>query len=257
MSELFNSLTNKQGLVSFGGVASTDYGMVVSEAASFDSPTRKQTIYTVPGRNGSIIKQEKAWNDVTRQYRIWIDEQTEFDSGGDIVSGTLAERVRNLMAWLNSQDGYQRLEDNFDPDVYRLAYYSGGNELANKLTLVGEGTLTFTCKPQRFLKSGETAVEVTNGDVLKNPTLFDAKPLIHIEGTGNITIGTGGKTLTITGLADYINIDCERMDSYRLPAENKNSMVSGQFIDLVPGNNTIAITGTVTKVTIKSNYFSI
>ena len=47
------------------------------------------------------------------------------------------------------------------------------------------------------------------------------------------------------------------MDSYRLPAENKNSMVSGQFIELVPGNNTIAITGTATKVTITPNYFSI
>lgn len=248
MPNLFNQFTNKQGLIVFGGEASSDYGMVVAHAPSFERPARKQTIYNVPGRSGSILFQEDAWEDITRNYQVWL----AYDANTPLV-----DKVDALMAWLNSKTGYTRLEDNFEPDVYRLAYYSGGNTFTNDLTMKGEATLTFTCNPKRFLKSGETAETVTNGSAMVNPTKFKAKPLIHIEGSGNITIGTGGNTLTITGLTDYINIDCERMTSYRLPSENKNSLVSGSFISLAPGSSTIAITGNTTKVTIKPNYFTI
>lgn len=248
MPKLFNNATNKQGLIVFGGEASSDYGMVVAEAPSFDRAVRKQTVYTVPGRNGSILFQEDAWEDVTRSYDVWL----VFDE-----ISALNEKVDALEAWLNSKTGYTRLEDNFEPDVYRLAYYSGGNNFSNDLTMKGEATLTFTCRPERFLKIGEKEDEISNGSVLYNPTKFKSKPLIHIEGSGNVTIGTGGNTLTITGLVDYINIDCERMNAYRQPGENKNSLVSGSFLKMAPGDNTFAITGGATKVTITPRYFTI
>ena len=41
MAKLFNELTNRQGLIVYGGEASSDYGMVIAEAPSFDQPTRK------------------------------------------------------------------------------------------------------------------------------------------------------------------------------------------------------------------------
>ena len=248
MARLFNHATNKQGLIVFGGEASSDYGMVVAEAPSFERATRKQTVYTVPGRNGTILFQEDAWEDVTRNYRVWLT----YDS-----ISALNEKVDALEAWLNSKTGYTRLEDNFEPGIYRLAYYSGGNEFSNDLTIKGEATLSFTCRPERFLKIGEKEDEISNGSLLHNPTKFKSKPLIHIEGSGNVTIGTGGNTLTITGLVDYINIDCERMNAYRLPAENRNSLVSGSFLKLAPGDNAFVITGNTTKVTIKPNYFTI
>ena len=51
---------NKQGLLIFGGEASDGYGMVVAEAPAFDRPTRKSTVFNVPGRNGSIILKRRA-----------------------------------------------------------------------------------------------------------------------------------------------------------------------------------------------------
>ena len=92
---------------------------------------------------------------------------------------------------------------------------------------------------------------------MNNPTRFDAKPLLHVEGSGTVTITIAGVTITITGLVDYINIDCDRMNAYRLATENKNSMVSGTFPKLVPGSNTIATTGTVSKLVITPRFFSI
>ena len=171
--------TNRQGLLVWGGERSVDYGMVVDAAPAFDKPKRKQTIFNVPGRNGSVLFQENAFEDVTRSYHVWVAEETTEDSGGNI-SGTLEERVDAITAWLNSKTGYQKLEDNFEPDVYRLAYYSGGNDISNEMTQYGATTLTFTCRPERFLKSGETAVTVTTGTTLNNPSRFASKPFIHI-----------------------------------------------------------------------------
>lgn len=247
MAKLFNQFTNRRGLIVYGGEASSDYGMVVAEAPSFERPTRKQSVYTVPGRMGDVVFQQDAWNDVVRTYQVWM---------ADDADKSLVDTVDAFEAWLNSQKGYQRLEDSFEPDVFRLAYYSGGIGVSNHLTQYGEATLSFTCRPERFYKSGEQPVTVVNGDKINNPTRFASKPLIHIEGSGTVTISCGGKTMSAS-VTDYINIDCEQMNAYRLPAENKNSQISGSFPTIEPGINTVGITGTVSLCTITPRYFTI
>lgn len=247
MAELFNQTTNRRGLLVYGGEASDNFGMVVAEAPTFERATRKQTAYDVPGKNGSIIFQQDAWNDVQRSYKVWLTASEDDD---------LPTAVDAIEAWLNSQKGYTRLQDSFEPDVYRLAYYSGGVSIANKLMQYGEATLTFTCRPERFYLSGEQPLNISNGDKINNPTRFDAKPLIHIEGSGSVTIAFGGATMSAT-LSDYINIDCETMNAFRLPAENKNSQISGAFPKLVPGINTIATTGSVSAVVITPRFYTI
>ena len=248
--------TNRLGLIVWGGERSVDYGMVVDAAPTFEKPKRKTTIFNVPGRNGSVLFQQDAFEDVTRSYHIWVAEETTEESGGNI-SGTLEERVDAITAWLYSKKGYQKLEDNFEPDVYRLAYYSGGNNISNEMTQYGETTLTFTCRPERFLKAGEDPVTVSDGDTLNNPSRFASKPLIHIEGSGNISISVGGASITARDVVDYINIDCERMNAYREPSENMNEQIQGTFPSLLSGANVITITGATTLVTITPNYFTI
>ena len=253
-NNLFLVGVNTQGVITYDGVASTDYGIVVSEAPVFERPNRKQTIIQVPGRNGSVIFPEDAWEDVVRTYDVWLSENVTEDSGGD-KSGYLVEYVDAFEAFLNSKKGYVRLEDNFEPDIDRWAYYSGGDAFSNEMTQYGRATLRFTCRPERFLKSGETPVSVTNGATLTNPTRFASKPIIHIEASNEtISVSIGGKTITAE-VTDYINIDCERLNAYRLPVENKNDKISGSFPTIPSGSNTIGITGTYTKVEITPQWF--
>lgn len=247
MAKLYKLGTNKQGLIVYNGESSADYGMVVAEAPTFERPSRKQTAFAVPGRNGAVIFQEDAWEDVTRSYKVWLSKSKEEN---------LADVVNSFSAWLNSQKGYLRLEDNFEPNIYRLAYYSGGNDISNDLMQYGETTLTFTCRPERFYKDAEQPVTVVNSDKIHNYTRFTSKPLIHIEGSGTVTVAIGGNTISAT-ITDYINIDCSTMNAYRLTTENKNSDITGAFPQILPGNNTVGITGTTTKVTITPRYFTI
>ena len=248
MAKLFNLGTNKQGLIVYGGESSADYGMVVSEAPAFDAPTRKTTVYNVAGRNGAVIFQEDAWEDVMRVYKVWL----AFDND------TLDTKVSAFEAMLNSKKGWQRLEDSFEPDYFRLAYYSGGNGFTNTMMAYGEADLNFTCRPERFLKVGELAISVTNGDKIINPTRFTSKPLIKITvpSSNTVTVTSGGNTISAT-VADYIYIDCDTMNAYRLTTENKNSDISGAFPVLEAGSNTIGITGTITSVEITPRFFTV
>ena len=249
MPDFFNSLTNRQGLIVWGGEPSVDFGMVVDSAPAFDKPIKRIEAVNVPGRNGSIIFDDGAFDDVVRTYSAWLSEDAH---------DTLADKVSGLTAWLFSKKGYTRLEDNFEPDVYRLAYYSGANNVTNELMQYGRTSLTFTCRPERFLKSGETPVSVSNGDTITNPTSFASKPLIKITASGTVKLSINGVTITAV-VVDYINIDTERMNAYRLPAENRNDKISGAFPVIEPGANSIGITvsGTLTSVEITPRYFTI
>ena len=246
MPKVFNEGTNRQGLIVYGGESSTDYGIVVQEAPTFDKAKRRCTVYNVQGKNGAVIFQDDSFEDVPKSYKVWIAEETN----------DLAERVNAFTAWLYSKKGYQRLEDSFEPDVFRLAYYNGGQDVSNELMTYGETTISFTCRAERFYKDGEFEETVSNGSKIYNPTRFESKPLIHIEGSGTVTISISGVTMTAT-LTDYINIDTETMNAYRLLAENKNDKISGTFPTIKAGTNTIATTGTISKVTIVPRYYTI
>lgn len=238
--------THTRGVFVYDGEASDTFGMVVSEAPAFEKPKRRNTVYSVPGRNGSIINQEDCYDDVSRTYKVWVA-----DDGAE-----LSTKVNNITSWLYSKTGYLRLEDDFEPDYFRLGYYDGGNNISNELTQYGETSISFTCRPERFLKSGEEEITISNGAIVYNPTRFASRPLLHIEGSGAISVSISGYTI-ICAVTDYINIDCDRMNAYRLPSENKNGSISGTFPKIYPGDNTISITGTASKVIITPRYYTI
>lgn len=237
----------KHGAIIWAGKSSQDFGIVVENPPAIKRPARKFTKYTVPGRNGDIVEQQDAWDNYTQTYTIWA-------GGNDYGSAPITYSA--ISSWLLSPKGYQRLEDNFEPDIFREAYFVGPMEADNLLTKVGRCELSFVCKPQRFLKIGEKTTSYTQTSDLYNPTQFDAKPLIKVTGSGDGTVTLNGVTMTITGMTDYLYIDCEAMNVYRLESENKNSLVSGSFPTIAPGKNTLTFTG-VTRVEITPRYFEI
>ena len=247
MPKLYDMTTDRNGFFMFGGENSKDFGVVIAEAPTFYHAQRKGTAFDIPGRNGAIIRQQKAWNNVPQNYKVWLAVDHAHE---------LPEKAGAFVAWLNSLEGYQRLEDSFMPGVYRLAYYNGGQEITNNFMQYGEATISFNCRPEYFQKSGENSRPLNNGEPVYNPTRFDAAPLLHIEGSGNISITLGAATITAQ-VVDYINIDCERMNAYRLPAENMNDKVWGTFPVLKPGVNAVTITGIVNAATITPRFYNI
>jgi len=236
-------MLDKNGTISFGGTQLP--GIVVESAPALSRPKRKQTTYSVPGRSGDIVIDQNAWSDYKQDYKVFV-------SGGE---GDASELISNVTDILFSGSGYQRLEDSFEPDIFRLAYFSGPLDVTDILTEVGRTKITFTCRPERFLKSGE--LPVVDPDLIDNPTAYAAKPLVKVEGTGNGSVSINGETMTINDMVDYLYIDCETMNVYRSEGENRNGLVSGDFFKLAPGTNTITFSGGVTSVTVTPRFWKI
>ena len=167
-----------QNSILFGEVDSADYGIYISGEGVFDAPKRSIEMVSVPGRNGDIVIDNGYYENIEVTY-------PSFNYEPDLASFRLAlAQFRNALV---SQTGYQRLSDTFHPDEYRMAIYSAGLEVDPiKYNTAAKFDIKFDCKPQRYLVSGEDPVEVTSGQDLVNPTLYDAEPLLAVEGHGAI-----------------------------------------------------------------------
>lgn len=85
-----------------------------------------------------------------------------------------------------------------------------------------------------------------------NPGTADAAPVITVVGSGDITLTIGAKTVTITGLASAITIDCDAGISVNGATDLTGTVTMDYPVTLPPGENAISWTGTVTSVTISA-----
>lgn len=176
-----------KGLV-FDGVDSRDYGIYITGDAVFNSPERDVEMIEIPGRNGAYALDKGRFGNIEVSYPAGIFGDTEAD---------FREGIRAFRNALASRKGYKRLEDEYNPTEYRMAVYKSGLEVTPTALKAGEFTITFNCQPQRFLKSGETAVSVASGGTITNPTLFESHPLLVFDATqGDATISLNDETVT-------------------------------------------------------------
>ncbi|MBR4668530.1 MAG: hypothetical protein IKO76_07235 [Butyrivibrio sp.] len=228
----------------FGDKDLSEYGVVPSGSGTYSAPARKRTMESVPGRNGALTFEDDSFENISVKYPVGIRKPV----------GKHLDDCRN---YLLSFSGYQRLEDTYHPEEFRLGVYEGGFEPAISVKgHIGTVDLTFNCKPQRFLKDGERDIEVTSGNELYNYTYFTALPLVRAYGTGTLAIGN--QTIRINSANVYTDIDCDTMDAFK-GASNCNGnieLLSGDFFKLKPGITGISFSG-ITRVIIRPRWWKI
>lgn len=241
------------GQVWFGGEI---LPCVVEKFPALRKAARKHTAYNVPGRNGNIIVQQDAYENVIVPYQIYCGNRNE-------VQALWADLAKVLY-----KDGYQRLEDITDPGHFRMGVFNGPLDAEYYWNEVGRTTIEFDCRPERFLVLGEYSTEYPavfdlQGDpvpfTVTNPTAYTAKPLIKvtISGGGNGTIVANGNTLSVNSIpVTTFYLDCERQDAY-YGTTNLNRYVSGAFPTLVPGSNTLSMDGDISKLTITPRWWEL
>lgn len=162
------------GNLIFNGVSTEDLGLVIQAPPKYTFPAKDLSTSHVPGRNGDFILDTYCYSNVDRTYSI----ASVFRPGTDFMAN--AEKI---LKWLTEPSGYRRLEDTYDPTVYRLAMFSSSGSLTNYYDAATSIDVTFNCKPQRFLKIGEEKTDYFGTDItITNPTSETASPLITISG---------------------------------------------------------------------------
>ena len=139
--------------LTFDGISTADYGVEISGEGVFDAPARVYEMIEIPGRNGALAIDQGRYENAVVTYPAYNYE-------ADL--STFAQRLSDLRNALGSRTGYKRLTDTFHPDEYRLGIFKSGLEVKPvKYNTASEFDITFDCKPQRFLTSGETPVDVS------------------------------------------------------------------------------------------------
>ena len=235
------------GIVIFNGISSKDLHIQVQTEPDYDFPEKDYEVTHVPGRNGDIVIDQGSWQNVSRKYNLAMD-------AGKI---SYTEVASKLVQWLHSASGYARLEDSYEPDFYRMAMYKDSGSISNIYNKAGQIEIEFTCKPQRYFKSGEVADTFAASAEYRNPTDFPAKPLIKIHGSGSGTVKIGAYTVTINDILDGMVVDSEQQDTYK-DQTNCNSKVSiAEYPKLIAGNNAISISGGVTSIEIIPRWWTL
>lgn len=197
----------------FDGVNTLNYNIGITGEAVYNSPERDVEMIEIAGRNGAFALDRGRFRNIEVTYPAGAFDTDQYD---------FALKMSALRNELSSRVGYKRLEDEYNLSEYRLAVYKSGLEVSPvAMSKAGQFNIIFDCKPQRFLKSGDTAQAITSGDTIINPTLFESSPLIEAKGYGDINInsdtlsienvpigeivlfsGTGWQTLTSATFSD-------------------------------------------------------
>lgn len=173
----------------YNGTSSADMGLVIQAPPAYSVPERDVEKTHVPGRNGDVISDNGCYKNTTR----------EFSLAKGYVYGPVKTTIANgqeLYEWLTSAKGrYVRLEDDYDPSVYRMATYISSGTLTDIFDKALTFSAKFECKPQRYLKMGEQPIEYMYGQTevyVNNLYHYESKPEIKIE---NIPFGMSAVTL--------------------------------------------------------------
>lgn len=223
----------------YDDIKSLDKGVYITGEAVYNAPERDIEMVAIPGRNGDLAIDQGRYNNIEVSYPagMYGPDQPDF-----------AERLREFRNILTSRYRYLRLTDEYHPDEFRLALYKSGLEVSPAAYhQAGEFTITFECKPQRFLLSGEVPVDVYKHEYLTdhnldpitdhngneialesmsgevtNPTPYECKPLIIAPSAGAVTLGGVGIEIAGDGSKD-IYIDCDSMEIYTMEGEAMTS----------------------------------
>lgn len=226
----------RKSIFTFAGQASSDYFLTVEYIPNYTAAARSIETYTVPGRSGDLIYDTGDFSNVVQMYEVWYKAPIRAH-----------QAARGILNWLTGVRGYQRLEDTYDPDIYRMAYFANETEFETWFYKCGRGTLEFNCMPQRYLKSGEFALDIENGQSLYN-SWQPAKPLIVLTGSGVGTVCIGDYTIGISSIpSSGMTIDCDTQNAYD-GLNNYNNLITvpNGFPVLERGENTISFEGVQT-----------
>lgn len=227
--------------LTWNGISSNTLGIIVEGYPKTRFPEKDVETETVPGRNGALLIDHCTYSNYPQNYTINWRRDTDDFTGSKVA------------AWLY-QKGYKRLEDSFYPHHFRIAYYAGGNDVENRINVLGRAKIQFQCKPQWFRKDGETELTLANGETLENSGQ-DANPLITINGSGKGTLTVGSVTVAISSIPEVgIVLDSDLQDSYSPDKlQNLNNLItlSGYSFPTIPtGQTTVSWNGGIESVKI-------
>lgn len=224
----------------FKGMESTDLGVVVENPPALQIAQPRTEVQKVIGSAKLLHYSEgdTALDPVTLSLECALVRPDE-------------DAVDELCAWLR---GGGELVVPGDEDHYYKAWVKNQIDMTKVIRRRADRRFTVQFEREGFRYRNPPAKNLhltVSGTQVKNPGTAPSEPLIKITGSGDVALTIGANTLTIYGITDWVQIDCEAQIVYR---ENVNLGVqavrTGDWITIPAGGAFVSWTGTVTEVEI-------
>lgn len=211
--------------ITFAGKNFMDFQTFYDGSLTFSKPAKDVEFFSVPGKNGDLSISNDRFSNIEIRIPCFIRRNFRVNFSA-------------LLDFLTSIEGYQKLETNEEPDMYRLAQFVSAVEpQTGSFMHYGSFELVFNCKPQLFYKEGDLPVTLKRLNKFLNPSYKVAKPLYLVTGNGYISIND--RTIILTGVSNtdktYIDTDIE--DAYYGSINRNGNIVVGNGMPVLPIGN--------------------
>lgn len=223
-------------------ISSQRYGIQMQRGLEFEQPKPRVETVSVKGRNGDLLYYDGSFENVRCTASCFILHEQIYDH--------LAEAIK----WM-SVLGYRKLSFEGDEQAFRLASITNLPAVQVRMHRLAPFEVEWTCKPQRFLLSGEDEYTFTQSGNLHNPA-FEGLPLFQVFGTSG-AISVNGHNISISDIDGFIWLDFDTQNAYKGINNQNNKINAVEFPKLVAGDNEILITGNISKVVIKPRWYTL
>lgn len=223
--------------VKINGVSSlTLLGLAIKLLPPIVKPPKRTTIEEIDGRSGDIIT-ELGYGAYDKQMEIGLYDGYDIDK---------------IIAFFNSKGTIE-----FSNESGKLYNFAILDQIDfESLLRFRQATVTFHVQPFKYPDNESPIVITTNSaQTIVNGGNIYSKPLIALEGTGEVEVYLGGNQIFQVDMTNVnkITIDTEKMEAYNTTDNTlANREVLGDYDKFVldVGNNSVKVDGTFTKATI-------
>jgi phage-related protein len=138
-----------------------------------------------------------------------------------------------------------------------MARVKSGARIEQRLRTVAPFKLSFDCKPQRFLKSGEEKIVLTDRGYLNNPHGQAALPLITLYGSGSGGLSIGHRHVEIKSIDGILHLDSDMQNAYNDKGDQNMNINAPEFPVLENGINHVSFYGDIERVEITPRWWEL
>ena len=225
----------------YNGKDSRDFNIKIKEINNLSSPQRSIETFTVPGRNGEVVIDNRNFENFVLSIECYLD-CTNKDKNNT---------SREIKKWLQSDFSYNELICSDDLDFYYEAYCDTKLDFEYVSKNFESFLISFNCKPYKK-KIDEDVIVINEPSVIYN-NYMESNPLIKVVGTGDIVVNINNQKLILKDLENEIEVDCEIMNAYKKVNEDivlLNNKMYSDFPILEHGENNISFEGDVARIEI-------
>ncbi len=229
------------------GISAESLGVYVTALPPVQTGGARDESYIIPYRDGELHVQDGTRDAMLKRVSCYLPYE----------QGVRVAELRTVMDWLK---GRGRVSFSDDPGYEYDATIINGTDFNQWVAGFDDRVfeLYFNCEPQAYFADVKDLTVTSSGTDIINPGKGGARPLLAVTGSGDVEITLQGQTFGLDGLSGTVYVDCRDLEAYTMSDGVRtaaNSMMSGDFPVIAPGECAVSWTGSVTSVVITPRWW--